>query len=366
VPSPVVVTPRLIFVSGVYVPASGGSEISAHTMMSELAARGYRTLVVTGETARAGLGREVRDGVPILRIAPSELDSVLEQEAAPGSGGALLLTQLNWGDLVMQWARRHGVGCVYFARTDIATLDLSAVGPYRPSLVISNSTTISRYIETMTGRVTPIILPLVRLSDYVVPRDPTPDAITMFNPMVVKGGAVLRRIAESLPERTFLAVSGWQHHKRADGTWDPELLRSSAQGYGSSEVQLPDEVDLGGVTNITVLPAADDVRPVYARTRVLLVPSQWPEAFGRVVLEAMVNGIPVIYSAVGSLGVAADGAGRAVERYQDLDAWVEAIIELDDPAAYADWSARSTARAARYDLAGQIDRLEAVLATVET
>lgn len=217
--------PRFVFASGVYAPASGGSEISAHTMMSELTARGYRTVVLTGATVNASLGDEIRDRVHVRRIPESDLTAALEQETRAAKGACIVLTQLMWGEIVMRWSRQNKVPCVYFARSRGVGLDLSAEGPCAPTLIISNSATTREYIEARTGRVSPVVPPLVRLSDYLVrgraefDAGPAPEAITMFNPIVEKGGAIFKSIAELLPIRHFVAVRGWQHWKRVDGSW---------------------------------------------------------------------------------------------------------------------------------------------------
>lgn len=45
----------------------------------------------------------------------------------------------------------------------------------------------------------------------------------------------------------------------------------------------------------------DDIDKIFAQTRILLVPSLWDEAFGLIVVEAMLRGIPVLASHVGGL-----------------------------------------------------------------
>jgi hypothetical protein len=104
--------------------------------------------------------------------------------------------------------------------------------------------------------------------------------------------------------------------------------------------------------NIEWIPFQDDIREVMKRTRVLLVPSYY-ESFGRVAIEAMVNGIPVLYSnpAVHSVypGGSTEGlddwirpVGIALSRDATSE-WVDALRRLDDPEVYATTSAASRA-----------------------
>jgi glycosyltransferase involved in cell wall biosynthesis len=56
-----------------------------------------------------------------------------------------------------------------------------------------------------------------------------------------------------------------------------------------------------GLLKGSFLPHVDDVRPFLASADVLVLPSRWPEPFGRVLIEAMASGIPVIASNVGGI-----------------------------------------------------------------
>jgi glycosyltransferase involved in cell wall biosynthesis len=89
-------------------------------------------------------------------------------------------------------------------------------------------------------------------------------------------------------------------------------------------------------------PWSDDVRPYYAATDILALPSTGPEAFGRVVAEAQACGVPVLGSAIGGIGEAMNVGitGRLVAA-GDTQAWAEAIHQLA-----ADSASRSTMGAA--------------------
>jgi hypothetical protein len=194
----------------------------------------------------------------------------------------------------------------------------------------------------------------------------------MFNPVEVKGGAVFREIARALPDREFAVVPGWHSLRDASGDFDRATIRRSWESQGIFkegragvaarvarrlrrvlvrlglsrpvvEIEYPAEVDLSDLPNVTVLEPRAEVGEIYAQTRILLVPSQWEETFGRVAIEAFANGIPVIGSSVGGLKEHVGEAGLLVENKRDVGSWVRAIEELDAPERYEALRARGVA-----------------------
>lgn len=120
--------------------------------------------------------------------------------------------------------------------------------------------------------------------------------------------------------------------------------------------------DPGSLPNVSWLRERRDMRPVYRRTSVLLFPSLCFEAAGRVPVEAQLSGIPVLAHDRGGIAEQLNGAGylfsppeRCVGDYlavpgeDEVRPWLERIIKLiDDPAAYADASARARQAAAPF------------------
>ena len=77
------------------------------------------------------------------------------------------------------------------------------------------------------------------------------------------------------------------------------------------------------------------MKSVYAKTRILLVPSVWQEGWGRVVTEAQLNGIPVIASNLGGLPESVGPGGIIVNPGADLGEWQTALSRLwDDVTQY--------------------------------
>ena len=93
-----------------------------------------------------------------------------------------------------------------------------------------------------------------------------------------------------------------------------------------------------------------DAVPAYLNAMDLLAaPSQttsrWREQLGRMLLEAMATGVPIVASDSGEIPHVVAGAGRIVSE-RDLDAWVAALRKLlDNPAPRSDLRERGLARA---------------------
>lgn len=161
-------------------------------------------------------------------------------------------------------------------------------------------------------------------------------AITLVNCNIEKGGKVLEALARRMPDQQFLAVRG---------------------AYG--EQILPD------LPNVEVLDHVDgaDMRArVYARTRVLLMPSSY-ESWGRAGVEALASGIPVVAHPTPGLCESLGEAGVFVDR-SDVDGYEAVLRKLLTPAEYRLASKRAKARSAELDpsaeLAAWCDAVEAL------
>jgi glycosyltransferase involved in cell wall biosynthesis len=146
-------------------------------------------------------------------------------------------------------------------------------------------------------------------------------AVTLVNCNPEKGGKVLAALARRMPDQQFLAVTG---------------------AYG--EQTLPD------LPNIEILDhvRGEDMREqVYARTKVLLMPSSY-ESWGRVGVEAMASGIPVLAHPTPGLCESLGEAGVFADR-DDIDGYEATLRRLLLPGEYRLASKRAKARSAELD-----------------
>jgi len=102
--------------------------------------------------------------------------------------------------------------------------------------------------------------------------------------------------------------------------------RFDNRAYDAELRALPAQLGLDGA--VRFLGECEDVATVLAAIDLLLVPS-WREAFGRVAVEGMAMGVPVIVTAVGGPAeVVRDGVEGRVLAPRDPDAWAAAVCEL--------------------------------------
>jgi glycosyltransferase involved in cell wall biosynthesis len=203
----------------------------------------------------------------------------------------------------------------------------------------------SEYVSAHYARthgVRPVALPVpVQVGD-VTARMREPVFCSMVNPSAIKGVDFFIRVARECLRQgldvPFLAVE-------SRGSIDS--LREAFERTG---------IDGASLTNLWVVENTPDVSRVYGATRVLLAPS-FVEAAGRVVVEAQLNGIPVIASDRGGLPETSNGGGFVLPVSGDdgdpgsaaMFAWVDLVVRLwHDDRFYAGACQRAWAATARY------------------
>jgi hypothetical protein len=244
-------------------------------------------------------------------------------------------------------------------------MDLTKNGPFAPSAVIVQTTEALRELTSAgcAAMLLPAFIDLSRAkSAAVVPRK----YITMFNPVEAKGGFLFREIVQRMPERPFAIVPGWCSLRNDAGVFDPRKMQRVFQSKGLEyNGALPLEPDFSALKNVSVLAPREKVSEIYDLTRILLVPSQWKEQFGRVIFEAAANGAAVIASGIESLRENAGDAALFVNDYANVDEWINAIRSLDDKEVYASQCNKGKEFVAQtYSLERAVEQFHNVLWTV--
>ncbi|WP_405536871.1 glycosyltransferase family 4 protein [Streptomyces antimycoticus] len=301
---------------------NAGAEWALHEMLRALAGRGHTAEVWLSQWAASRDPHEV-DGI---RVVPHSLSNGFASAAARAD---VLVSHLENVPFTACLARGHGVPLVVVCHN---TFDLTwePMAAGSTALVVVNSEWMreeaDRHFDGQPRRPDRMLVvrPPVHAKEY---RTRPGDCITLINCTATKGVGVLAELAERMPDRKFLAVRG---------------------GYG--EQQPPD------LPNVLVLDHMDGRRmrdEVYARTRLLLMPSDY-ESWGRVGGEAMASGIPVLAHPTEGLTESLGAAGIFQDR-EDIGAWQKAVEALDDPVAYRAASRRAKARSKALDPAEDLN-----------
>ncbi len=190
-----------------------------------------------------------------------------------------------------------------------------------------------------------VVIPDPIRLDHVIAENPEPTYVTLINLQPDKGMTVFAQIALELNKRR------------------PEIPLLVVEGRGTSEVLAKLPVDLSGLANLNRMGNTPDPRDFYRVSRAVLMPSLWRESLGRVAIEAMANGIPVLASDRGALPETLGDAGfvftlperctpasGVVPTAREVAPWVATIERLwDDPEFEARHRAQARAEARRWD-----------------
>ena len=84
---------------------------------------------------------------------------------------------------------------------------------------------------------------------------------------------------------------------------------------------------LKGQSNITLV-SFGPIKNYLRLSKVVLVPSQWPEPFGRIAVEAMACGIPVLASRCGGLQEIIGNSTLGIKDFRNSSAWQNKLNEL--------------------------------------
>jgi glycosyltransferase involved in cell wall biosynthesis len=312
--------------------------------MIDLTMNGVRVALVPTASSRAERSPDPREGASFLDLA----DQVFERfrpDVMLTYGGHPVSLEL------MRRARGRGIAVVFHLH-NFGNRDRSAFANATTVLFPSEYSRAYHYrLLGLDGPVIPDPIPL----DRVVAENPEPQYVTFINPQIPKGMSVFIRIAMEL------------NRKR------PDIPLLIVEGRGTSEAlaQLP--VDLSGLSNLHRMANTPDPRDFYRVSRAVLVPSLWRESLGRVPMEALANGIPVLASDRGALPETLGNAGfvfNIPERYtpssleiptaREVAPWVAAIERLwDDPEFEARHRVLARTEARRWEPARVAEQFEA-------
>lgn len=176
---------------------------------------------------------------------------------------------------------------------------------------VANSRFTADLFERWFGLATVVIPSLVEpLTRRKVAAEPK--SVLFVNPTPQKGVHVALEIARRCPEQHFIFAGSWN--------LGPEWRR---------------HVESLSPSNVEFTEPFGDVEALYARARVLLVPSVWEESRPRVVIEAQSLAIPTVASNRGGIAEAVGPGGIVLDIAAPIDDWVNALVLLRDDRIWA-------------------------------
>lgn len=295
---------------------NAGAEVMAHELLTWLAEKGFEVAAVSRETEE-----RTWEGIAVI-------PEVMAHQWVANSD--VVLTHLDQTAKAMGLAQKYGKPLVHVLHND----RLIAIYPvFYGHLLVANSQWIRRSIPSRLRHLPSLVVhPPTWLKDHHLVQGR--DRITLVNLFADKGPDILYGLAQAMPDRRFLAVVG---------------------GYGR-QYRPPRHMP-----NLEVWPNQPDMSPVWAATRILLMPSSY-ESWGKVAIEAMASGIPVIAAPTLGLKESMGSAGIVCER-RELGAWREAVRSLDDVELYDEQVELGLARATYLEsvIRGQLEDLVLML-----
>ena len=296
--------------NSLYYPSHGGGDKSNRLLMEALAARGHEVRVVARiarfgpeehqqvlqQLQARGVQPEVTpdavrfllNGVDVHTLTlNAQLRAYFSEQLTAFDPDVIVTSTDDPGQLLFDVARRfQRARLVYLVRATIAVPfgpDSSIASRERTDMlrhadaIVGVSEYVAGYVRRWSG-LDAIHLPISLMEPVEAPNLGRFDNsyVVMVNPCAVKGIAIFVAAAARLPHIQFGAVPMW-------GTNAADLAA------------------LRRLPNITLLDPVDNIDDLLRQTRVALVPSVWAEARSRIVVEAMLRGVPVIASDGGGL-----------------------------------------------------------------
>lgn len=314
---------------------NAGAEWMLHSMLRDMVRRGHKASVLINfkdvdkirvRSRHPEQQRYEFEGVHVYNFAGNA------EKVFPKSD--IIITHLEKGSDALHgapsWCKRYGKPLARLVHNDRELFYFRATRD-NSDLIVFNSKWIQQaYNATLTTDWPQIVVrPPVDPSYYAVDNSQASD-ITLINLTENKGAKLFYDIVRAMRDHSFLGVKGG---------YDQQMIDSGV--------------------NLQIIDNQADIRPVYERTRVLLMPSLI-ETYGRVAVEAMCSGIPVIANETAGLREACGDAAIFLDRNKPND-WIAEIKRLDDPVYYAERSSIARQRAAylwNEQMAGDLDTFE--------
>lgn len=282
----------IVWLMRAYLPnVKAGAEITAHELNKYLVAAGWRVIIVLHDWKQESL-----DGVELVKFDAEEGPKQEELFKAAD----VFFCQNYVAQDALKVLEPYGKPVVYFLHIEKEKQDVLQTRFGVPLAVVYNSLTQKE--QNPTVHPSTIVRPFIEWSSFKPRfREIQNGPVILLNCNENKGGKVLQNLAAQMRDVPFVGVRG---------AYSKQLDSDSAQP-----------------ANLTYRPLVEDPRPIYEEAGVVIMPSK-SESWGRVALEAMASGVPVIVSTAGGLRESTGGAAAATCRIDDMTCWSQTIRRL--------------------------------------
>lgn len=196
-----------------------------------------------------------------------------------------------------------------YVQSGLEVDEFAAMGIQPPSC-IANSKYVADHLKNKFKLESHLLYPAIDIERYrgaSIERKQNEAFTTLFiNPHPLKGLSVFVEIAKQMKDMKFIVLEGWSPI--------PPQLKKQLESLG----------------NVQCLERTWDLAQLYRSVDLLLVPSQWNEAFGRVVVEAHAADTPTLASRVGGLPEASGEAGMLVDDFKNPQAWIDELKKIQE------------------------------------
>ena len=333
---------RILFVSdNPHLPQThGGVEWNTHELCQALIARGIEAAVLSSikSSDLTGILNRLRRRTGLWGDWPadSRLGYPTFRGWDPAAGLADVVRRWRPDHVIVQGstpaigrvAQRAGVPVHFYFHH--LQLDLDLRGDWRQldGFLACSPFIAATHRELYQIEITPI-RPLVRPARCAT--SVRPRVLLTFGLQPIKGSDIVLDVAEARPDIPVIIVETWTIDREAT-----ERLRLRASK----------------LKNVSIAAPHHDVRRFLAQARLLMAPSRWLEAWGRVVTEAQVNGIPVLASDRGGLPEVVGDGGLCLDVLSSTtDQWTAAAVRFwDDPGYWRSMSEKARIASRRTEL----------------
>ncbi|GAA0632199.1 glycosyltransferase family 4 protein [Kutzneria viridogrisea] len=319
---------RVLAMLHLYTPHhNAGAEMMTHALLRALVDSGHEVDVLLSRDHHQITDPYTHQGV---RVFPHQDNGdPFAWFADPARRPHLVVTHLENTERASILGAQYGVPVVHLAHNTFD--DTKWALARQPALVVVNSEWMAEdftawwLYEHGATPMPPMLTvhPPVRAEEYATKPG---SRVTLINLCLDKGADIFYALAKRFPDRQFLGVAG---------------------AYGTQH-----RLDLPNVEFLDHVPGNEMRDRVYARTKVLLMPSVY-ESWGRVGIEAACSGIPTIAHPTAGLRESLGDSGTFADR-DDIDAWETHLARLLTPRGWSAASRRALARATELDPCTQL------------